>query len=89
MLVADSHCLKQIFEEKIEFKDKFPVIYKYQVHIENDNHKCGGCYTVSPIDVALKKQQYTAIQRMIEFIVEYQNDYTSSFLFLDNFPAIA
>ena len=38
------------------------------------------------IDTALKNNQIGAVSRIIWYIVRYQNNFVSSFLFLRNFP---
>ena len=65
-IVADSFCLKEIlggFEN--EQGSMFPMIYKSQVNIDTTT------YTVSPVDIAFKKNQNISIQRMIDFAVQH------------------
>ena len=38
--------------------------------------------------MALKSNQVRAVDKMIEYVVKYQNNYTSSYLFLKNLPKL-
>ena len=45
-------------------------------------------YFRNAIDIALKNNQVGAINKIIWYIVKYQNSSVSSFLFLRNFPLL-
>ena len=47
-----------------------------------------GHFYRSAIDTGLKANQVTAIQEIVNYIVKYQNKWTSSFIFRKNMPAL-
>ena len=66
------------------FEQKYPVIYKNKIKKKNSE----SYYFNSPIDIALKSNQVRAVDKMIEYIVKYQNSFVSSYLFVKNLPRI-
>jgi len=73
------------------FEDKVPVIYKNRIlkknQIRSSNKPLKYFYRTS-IDNALRNNQIRAVQQMIDFIVKYQNNYVSSFIFTKNFSML-
>ncbi len=67
------------------FTNEFPLIYKTKICKKNNPNKF---FYRSAIDNALKNNQMRAIQIIIDYICKYQNNFTSSFLFLKNFGQI-
>jgi hypothetical protein len=88
MLAFDSKAIKSLLSEKyLGFQDKeYPLIYKNKkqaVRIEGGKKITKNTY-YSALDVALDNNQIRAIEIMIKYIIEYQNNYVSYFLFKDN-----
>jgi hypothetical protein len=88
ILAFDSKAIKSLLSEKyLEFQDKeYPLIYKNKkqaVRIEKGKKITKNTY-YSALDVALDNNQIRAIEIMIKYIIEYQNNYVSYFLFKDN-----
>jgi hypothetical protein len=74
-----------LLSEKNEghFDAEFPVFYRNKIA------KGSGKYFYrSAIDSALRNNQVKAVSLMIEYIIKYQNNYTSSYLFLSNLPIL-
>jgi hypothetical protein len=57
------------------YKSKQPLFYK-MLH-----QKGGETQILTPVEIALENNQVVGLNRMIEFIVKYQNSYAFSFLF--------
>lgn len=55
----------------------FPIIYKNQIPKRSGK----GFYYLSALDIALKTNQVKAVHILIDYIVKYQNNVVSSFLF--------
>ena len=55
----------------------FPIIYKNQICKKSGK----GFYYLSALDIALKTNQVKAVTILINYIVKYQNNVVSSFLF--------
>jgi hypothetical protein len=84
ILAFDSRSMQYILDEKnIEFFDKnYPLFYKNKVPKKNNKDRF---FYRSPIDNALRTNQVSAIASMIKYITKYQNNFVSSFLFINNF----
>jgi hypothetical protein len=82
-LAFDSRCMTFLLSEKFQsyFSDVYPVFYKNKLQTKRDR-----LYYRSAIDTALKANQARAIQEIIEFVVKFQNNYISSFLFFSPLP---
>jgi hypothetical protein len=76
--------MKYILDEsnKEYFTKEFPLFYKNKLPKSNNKDKF---FYRSAIDSALRTNQVSAIATMIEYIIEYQNNYVSSFMFKTNF----
>ena len=70
-----------ILDEKfVDFFDKdYPLFYKNKIQKTNNKDKY---FYRSAIDNALRNNQISAISIMLDYIVKYQNNYVSSFLFV-------
>jgi hypothetical protein len=75
--------MKQLLSDKHKkmFQAEFPIFYKNKIQKSNNKSKF---FYRSAIDSALKNNQIRAVGYIIEYIVKYQNNYVSSFLFLKN-----
>lgn len=84
MLAFDSKSIDFLLnkDKSQYFNEKFPIIYKNKMAKKNNSTKF--CYR-SAIDQAMKSNQHFALDAMINYIVTYQNNYISSFLFAKNF----
>lgn len=82
ILAFDSHVMASLLssENSEYFNEEFPIIYKNKFKKKNGS----GFYYTNSIDVALKNNQIRAVNVIIEYIIKYQNNYVSSFLFLKN-----
>tara|TARA_B110000285_G_scaffold25825_1_gene24869 strand:+ start:2685 stop:3038 length:354 start_codon:yes stop_codon:yes gene_type:complete len=87
ILSFDSRSMESLLGEQHaeHFSNEFPLIYKTKIVKKNNPHKF---FYRSAIDNALKNNQMRAIQVIIDYICKYQNNFTSSFLFLKNFGQI-
>jgi hypothetical protein len=64
------------------FTPEYPLFYKNKMPKINNKEKF---FYRSAIDSALRTNQTSAIEVIIEYIIKYQNNYVSSFLFKNNF----
>ena len=87
ILSFDSRSMKYILDDKFsEYFDKeLPLFYKNKIAKTNNKDKF---YYRSAIDSSLKNNQVGAVNLMIAYIIKYQNNYVSSYLFLKNIPTI-
>ena len=67
------------------FDEKYPLIYKNKIVKKNNPDKF---FYRSAIDNALQNNQMRAIDAIIKYIVQYQNNFISSFLFEHNFQKL-
>ena len=74
------HLLKS--ENSKYFSSDFPMFYKNKIVKSNNKEKY---FYRSAIDMALRNNQVSAVTTITNYIVTYQNNYVSSFLFLNNF----
>jgi hypothetical protein len=81
ILAFDSRSMAYILDEKfVDFFDKdYPLFYKNKIQKTNNKDKY---FYRSAIDNALRNNQISAISIMLDYIVKYQNNYVSSFLFV-------
>lgn len=97
ILSFDSRTMKYLLNEQFDdhFNSKFPLFYKNKIPkgkqltrqelIDGQQSKF---YYRSAIDNALRNNQISAVKLIINYCIQYQNNYTSSFLFLQNLPTI-
>jgi len=76
ILAFDSSVIKMILSRKNQsfITDQYPIFYKNR-HEKIKNKFCNA------IDVALENNQIRAIGYIIDHVIEFQNDYTSFYLF--------
>lgn len=86
MLAFDSGSMDALLNEKNEqyFDEKYPVIYKNKITKKSGN----GVYLSSAIDNALRANQVKGLSLIIDYMIKFQNNYISSFLFNKNFPIL-
>jgi hypothetical protein len=85
ILSFDSRSMSHLLDDKHAdfFSDEFPIFYRNKIQ------KSGGKYFYrSAIDRSLRCNQVRAVSLMIDYIVKYQNNFVSSYLFLKNFPVL-
>lgn len=82
LLAFDSKCMKSLLssDNAAYFDEKYPIIYK----IKMNKKKGKDFFYTTAIDYALKNNQISAVNTIIEYIVNYQNNFISSFLFTKN-----
>lgn len=87
ILAFDSRSLKHLLDDKNSqfFSEEFPMFYKNKIIKTN---KPGKYFYRSAIDMALRNNQVTAVACITEYIVKYQNNFVSSFLYEKNFKQI-
>jgi hypothetical protein len=66
------------------FSEEFPIIYK----VKAQKKKGKGYYYTNAIDNALKYNQVEGVKYLIQYIIKFQNNYISSYLFLNNLPIL-
>ena len=86
MLSFDSRSMAHLLHDNNSdfFSSDFPIFYRNKIS-KNGKDK-GQYYYISAIDRALRSNQVKAVDKMVEYIVEYQNNFVSSYLFLKNLP---
>jgi hypothetical protein len=79
--------MKSLLDDKHShyFSDEFPIFYKNKIPKPGNRNQF---FYRSAIDSSLKNNQVGAVSLMIDYIVRYQNNYVSSYLFLKNIPII-
>jgi hypothetical protein len=86
ILSFDSGALKYLLHSNFKkyFNSMYPLFYK------NKYHRLGssGQFFRNAIDGAIRLNQAESIDKIIEFIVVYQNNFSSSFIFNKNFPIL-
>lgn len=66
------------------FNPHFPIIYKNKA-TKRDGV---GNYFTNPMIQALKNNQTTSVKIMIQYIIKYQNNFISSYLFIKLLPKL-
>ena len=86
ILSLDSLSMKTLLNEKNEiyFQEEYPIFFKNKL-LKKDGHNY---YFTNPIDNALMHNQVRAVNDLINYIVKYQNNFVSSYLFLKNLPVL-
>lgn len=87
ILAFDSRAIEVLLnpDNEIYFDDKSPIIYKMKMTKKNRVNKY---YYNSAIDIALKNNQVKAGSLMLDYIVKYQNNFVSCYLFKSNFSKL-
>ena len=87
ILAFDSKSMKELLSDKYasHFQSDYPIFYKNKIQKSNNRMKF---FYRSAIDSALRNNQIRACTCILEYIVKYQNNYVSSFLFLRNLPTL-
>jgi hypothetical protein len=86
ILSFDSNSIKQLLAEKNQhfFNREYPIIYQVKVAQKQGNQYD---YT-NAVEIALKNNQVEGVKYLIKYIVKFQNNYISSYLFLKFFPIL-
>ena len=86
ILAFDSKSMMYLLQDKNKsyFDEKFPLIYKCKLQKLSGK----GFFYRSCLETAIRNNQIRGLQLMIDFIVKYQNNYTSSFLFTKILPGL-
>jgi hypothetical protein len=81
--------LKHFFKEEYEIylEDRLPVFHKNKFLKVSHKGKQQFYYR-SAIDNALRSNQINSVEIILSFIVKYQNNFVSSYLFIKNFNII-
>lgn len=80
ILSFDSVCIKSLLDDKNE--DYFPTSDYPLIYMNKFTKKSGdGFFLHNSIDLALDSNQIGAVSKLIDYIVKYQNNYVSSYLF--------
>ena len=80
ILSFDSVCIKSLLDDKNE--DYFPTSDYPLIYMNKFTKKSGdGFFLHNSIDLALDSNQIGAVSKIIDYIVKYQNNYVSSYLF--------
>ena len=66
------------------FSSDYPIIFRNK--IQKGDPALQKYYYKNPIDIAIKFEQIRAVQKIIDYVVKYQNNFTSSYLFNKNLP---
>ena len=87
ILSFDSKSIHSIIGEHNDefFTDEYPVFYRNKVAKKNNPNKF---FFRSAIDTAMKNNQVQAVHYMIDYIIRFQDNYVSSFLFNKNFTKL-
>jgi len=86
ILAFDSRAMESLLRDENSqyFSEEYPIIYKNKIRKKTGKD----FYYISALDAALKNNQVKAVNKMIEYVVKYQNNYVSSYLFLKILPAL-
>lgn len=81
----DSKSMEILLNENFSdyYQSDFPVFY-----MNKQKNRQGKVKYRNAIDTALKNNQIGAVNKIIWYITNYQNQFVSSFLFINNFPKI-
>lgn len=86
ILAFDNGSIKTLLGEHNEeyFNSKYPIIYKNKIP-----KKAGKkFYFRTAIDNALRNNQVEAVKNLINYVVTYQNNFVSSYLFMKSIPIL-
>ena len=89
ILSFDSRSMSYLLGDEFSsyFSKEYPLIYrnKIQKGKAKKNQECKFFYR-SAIDSALKCNQVKAVETIMQYVVDYQNHFISSYLFNKNLP---
>lgn len=87
LLNFDSRSMESLLHDDHSsyFSSEFPIFYKNKIPKPGNRKQF---FYRSAIDSSLKNNQVGAVGLMIDYIVKYQNNYVSSYLFLKNITTI-
>ena len=88
ILSFDSRSMEFLLQDQFSeyFSKEYPIFYKNK--IQKGNWKDQRFFYRSAIDNALRNNQVKAVQIMCDYIVKYQNNFASAFLFSRTFPVL-
>lgn len=88
ILSFDGRSMEKLLSDEFSkfFNDEFPIFYKNK--IQKGKITDGKYYYQNAIQNALKNNQVGACQIIIEYVVKYQNNYSSSYLFTKILPTL-
>lgn len=88
ILSFDSRSMGYLLDDNFakHFSSEFPLFYKNK--IQKGPSKDNRYFYRSAVDSALRNNQIRAVQIIIEYVVKYQSNFVSSFLFTNNFPTL-
>jgi len=88
ILSFDSRSMQYLLKDEFaeHFSSEFPMFYRNK--IQKGPSKLNKYFYRSAIDSALRNNQVRAVQEIISYIVKYQDNYVSSFLFIKNFTSL-
>lgn len=86
MLSFDSGSMDALLNDSNDkyFDELYPIIYKNKITKKSGN----GVYLSSAIDNAIRANQVQGLNLIINYIIKFQNNFTSSFLFNKNFSVL-
>lgn len=88
ILSFDTRCIEALLHDKNErfFNLKYPMFYKLNDNRERlQNHQLQDIkYFKSAIDIAFFNNQLPGLNKILAFIIKYQNNFMHSYLFKDN-----
>lgn len=84
MLSLNNQALQYLIKDEFKkfYDPKYPLFYKNK--IQKGKFEKQKFFYRNPIDTALKHDQAKSVQEIIEYVVKYQNNWVSSFLFKNN-----
>jgi hypothetical protein len=86
ILSFDSRSMTHLLNEEVGgefFTKEFPIFYRNKISKGKDLY-----YYRSAIDRSLKCNQVRAVSLILEYVVNYQNNYVSSYMFMKNLPIL-
>ena len=88
ILSFDSRSMKFLLDDCFSehFSDKYPIFYRNKASKGNGERQ--KFFYRNAIDNALKNNQIGAVDSIVKYIVKYQNNYSSSYLFKKNLPQV-
>jgi hypothetical protein len=88
LLSFDSKSMMQLLSDEFSahFSSEYPIFYRNKFN--KGSEKRQKYYFRNAIDCALIANQNRAVTAIINYLIKYQNNYISSFLFAKNLPKI-
>ena len=83
-MTFDSNSVNELLDKKNSehFQTEYPIFFKTRFRKDNNKSKF---FYLSPIDLAMKNNQISAIRSIISYMIKYQNNFVTSFMFQNNF----